>query len=220
LLIGLTTFAVLAGAARCIENDSVYVDHDGYTHIVGNMTNETDVSASTVTLSGRLFDENGNVIAETTAVACPMSVQPHSQNAFDLRFPQPGLPASARYEVRPIAGTTIDHALPASHLTFAQFLAYRGNGTLNAAGFVHNGGSIAYPDAMYCAAAYNADGRVVMVQSSPLEGLLSPGQSLRVPVVWFELPDAATYLVVWVSAGPSEQWIVTDHIPIQNSAPH
>ena len=44
LLLGLTIFAVLSSAAKCIEHEALYVDKDGYTHIVGVMTNETDVA--------------------------------------------------------------------------------------------------------------------------------------------------------------------------------
>jgi len=75
-------------SARCIEGTTLYVDDDGYTHILGSMVNETDISATTVTLSGKLFDASGRVYAETTDLLCPSTVQPHSENVFDLRFPQ------------------------------------------------------------------------------------------------------------------------------------
>ncbi len=220
LLTGLA-LAVVALGARCIENTSIYVDGAGYTHIVGNMTNETDISASTVTLRGQLFDGDGNVIAETTGILCPMTVQPHSQNAFDLRFDQQGLPAAASFDVRPIAGTTLDHPLTDPHLALADFRAFRVNGTLQALGFVHNNGSQRYPEARYCSAAYDASGVVVNVQASPVDGgALGPGQVLKVPIVWSVLPASATQLVVWISVGPGTQWVVSDRLPIQNAPPH
>lgn len=212
--------AIFAAGAKCIEHESLYIDSEGYTHIVGNMTNETDVSASTVTLSATLFDADGNVLSTTSGLLCPMSVQPHSQSAFELKFPERNLPVPSRYEVRPISGTTIQSALPASHIVFEKLAAYRIAGTLNVAGAIRNGGNLAFPDVMYCAAAYDSDGRMIKMQWSPLEGTpLSAGQTLRLPIVWPDLPKAATDLVVWVSVGPAAQWIMSDRLPIQNSPP-
>ena len=149
----LTVLAVLAlslTAAKCIENDSLYVDGEGYTHIVGNMTNETDVSATSVTLSGTLYDAAGNVIAQTTADVCPLSVQPQIQNAVDLRFAERNLPAAARYEVRPIAGYTIPAPLPSGNLTLAGMAAYRVSGTLAVSGSVRNDGAMSFTELRYC----------------------------------------------------------------------
>ena len=217
---GLVLGAMFALGARCIENESVYVDSDGYTHIVGNMANETDVSASTVTLSATLFDANGNVLSTTTGLLCPMSVQPHSQTAFELRFPEPNLPAYSRYEVRPISGTTIDAALPASLLAFEDLAAYRVRNTLAVAGAIRNDNNVAFTEVMYCAAAYDDAGRMIKMQWSPLPGTpLSPGQSLRLPIVWPDLPAAATEIVVWVAVGPTAQWVMSDRVRIQNSDP-
>lgn len=218
-LILLTAFAVFGAAAKCIENDSVYVDADGYTHIVGNMTNETDISATSVTLVGRLFDAGDNLIAETTAEVCPRSVQPHSQNVFDLRFPSPNLPAAARYEVRPIAGETVPDTLPSGNLVLVGMAAYRVTGTLQVSGSVRNDGAIAYEQLRYCSAAYDAAGKVIKFQASPISGVLAPGALVRVPVVWPDLPDTAKEVIVWVSVGPSAQWIATPRMAIQNSNP-
>ncbi len=215
----LFALAVTSVAARCIEDDSIYVDEGGYTHIVGHMTNETDIAASSVTLRGQLFDAGGNVYAETTALLCPMSVQGKSQNAFDLRFPQPNLPRPARYEVRPISGNTIAGSLPASHLAFQDLAAYRVEGTLAVAGSVRNDGASTYSELLYCSAAYDAGGKMLRMQWSPLQGSLAPGQTLRVPVVWPVLPPEATHVSIWVAVGPSAQWLKSDKIAIQNRNP-
>lgn len=220
VLLGLGVCALLSTGAKCIEHESVYVDDEGYTHVVGNMTNETDVSASSVTLQATLFDAAGNVLSTTTGLLCPMSVQPHSQSAFELRFPEPNLPAPHRFEVRPIAGTTIDAPLPTSNVVFVDLAAYRVQGTLAVAGGVRNNGTLTFSDALYCAAAYDASGTMIRMQWSPIEGTpLLPNQSLRLPIVWPVLPEAARELVVWVSVGSTTQWIVSERLPIRNSAP-
>ena len=104
--------AILGLGARCIENDSLYRDDEGYWHVVGEMVNDTNVSASSVTLGAKLFDSQDNVIAETTGMICPVTVQPKSRNLFDLKFAEPELADVARYEVRPVAGVTIPNTLP------------------------------------------------------------------------------------------------------------
>jgi hypothetical protein len=112
LVIGLTIVGLLTVGARCIENTSVYVDESGVTHVVGEMYNDTGVSASNVVLRASLFHANGELIAEARGPLCPAGVQPHSSSAFDLRFSKTNLPAAARLDVRPISGTTIDAPLP------------------------------------------------------------------------------------------------------------
>jgi hypothetical protein len=205
--------------ARCIEGTSVYVDDGGYTHIVGTFVNESDISASTVTLNAKLFDAQGHVYAEVNDLMCPISVQPQSENVFDLRFLSPNLPAPARYEVRPISGKTLATQLPDPRVQLVDTAAYRVDGTLAVAGSATNSGTSSYNDLRYCSAAYDGRGTVLKIQTSPVQGPLAPGQTLRLPIVWSELPDSAAYLRVWLVVGESFQWVSTDLLPILNENP-
>ena len=108
----LTLVALSAIAARCIENTSVRKDASGRTHIYGEFYNDTDVQGVQMILSGKLFDAQGNVIAEAQGATCPPDSQPHSQTMFDIAFPEEVAQAHASFEVRPIAGRALDAPLP------------------------------------------------------------------------------------------------------------
>ena len=97
----------LAMSARCIERTSVYVDKEGYTHIVGEMVNDTQVNGQSIMLVGTLYDANNGVIAQKVVPTCPPDTQPNSQIVFDVRFDNPNVPPHARYDVRPISGTAL-----------------------------------------------------------------------------------------------------------------
>lgn len=123
---------MLAGAwalgARCIERTSVHVDSDGYTHITGEMVNETDVQATKVMLRGTLYDAQDNVVAQKDAPTCPPDSQPQSQILFDIRFDNPNVPPYARYDVRPISATTLAAKLPDPDVVILQTDAARFEG--------------------------------------------------------------------------------------------
>jgi hypothetical protein len=215
LAVGLfVVLGVSASAAKCIENDQMYVDTEGYTHVVGNMTNETDVSASTVTLSAKLFDANDNVIAETTGPLCPETVQPHSQNVFDLRFPNPNIPNAVRYEVRPISGTTIPSALPESHIFLIRFYAERLGPTVLVVGQVRNDSGTSYPNTALCAAVFDNKGKVIRTLSRPINGVLTPGQALIFQGLLPDVPDDAVQFRLWFTTGTT-QWVSSDKVTIQ-----
>ena len=210
----LALFAV-ASAAKCIENDQMYVDREGYTHVVGHMTNETDVSASTVTLRAQLFDAAGNVIAEATGPLCPESVQPKSQNVFDLRFPNPNIPNVARYEVRPISGTTIPSALPDPQIFLIRFFARRFGDFVGVLGQVRNDSGVSYSDMGLCAAFYDNQGRVVRVLSDPIEGVLTPGAALIFEGGLEDVPPEAVQFRLWFTTSSNTQWVVSNKVTIQ-----
>lgn len=104
---GLVLGAGLALGARCIERTSVHVDTDGYTHITGEMVNDTDIQGTNIMVQGTLFDGDGNAVAQKTAPTCPPDLQPHSEILYDIRFDNPSVPPFVRYEVRPISGRAI-----------------------------------------------------------------------------------------------------------------
>jgi hypothetical protein len=102
----------LASGAKCIERTSVYVDKDGYTHIVGEMVNETQVQGTGMMLMGTLYDANGGVIAQKIVPTCPPDTQANSQIVFDVRFDNPSVPPHAGYDVRPVSGIALGQPLP------------------------------------------------------------------------------------------------------------
>jgi hypothetical protein len=212
----LLALGVLASAAKCIENDQMFVDTEGYTHVIGNMTNETDVSASTVTLSAKLFDANDNVIAEATGPLCPESVQPHSQNVFDLRFPNPNIAGAVRYEVRPIAGVTLPSALPDSKIFLIRFVASRVGPGVVVVGQVRNDSQATYSHTALCAAVFNNKGKVIRSLSKPITGDLTPGQALIFTGGLPDVPAEGVQFRLWFTSGAATQWVSSDKVTIQN----
>jgi len=210
----LTILGIGAIAAKCIENDQMYVDSEGYTHVVGNMTNETDISASTITLSAKLFDANNNVIAETTGPLCPETVQPRSQNVFDLRFPNPDIANAVRYEVRPISGTTLRDPLPESNIFLIRFYAARVGPDVVVVGQVRNDSGISYPDLAMCAAVFNNKGTVIRTLSMPVDGTLTPGKAMIFEGLLGNVPDEAVQFRLWFATGTT-QWVSSDKVTIQ-----
>jgi hypothetical protein len=208
--------AVAAMGAKCIENDQVYTDSEGYTHVVGEMVNETDVSATTVTLSAKLFDAQGNLLAETTGSLCPVSVQPNSRSVFDLKFPNPNIPNIDHYEVRPIAGTTIAQPLPDPDIFLIRFYAERIGPLVVVAGQVRNDSGVSYPDTRLCAAVYNNLGKVIRTLDMPIEGVLTPGQALIFSGILPDVPEEAVQFRLWFSTGSSgTQFEISDKVTIQ-----
>lgn len=118
----------LAMSARCIERTSVYVDKEGYTHIVGEMVNDTQVNGQSIMLVGTLYDANDAVIAQKVVPTCPPDTQPNSQIVFDIRFDNPGIAPHARYDVRPISGTALPAAKPNADVLVLRTAAVRFEG--------------------------------------------------------------------------------------------
>jgi hypothetical protein len=211
----LLALATLATGAKCIEHDTMYVDSEGYTHVVGHMTNETDVSASSVTLDAKLFDASDNLIAETTGTLCPVTVQPHSSNAFDLKFPNPNIPGAVRYEVRPIAGATIAQPLPDPHIFLIRFYARRVGPDVIVFGQVRNDSGQTYFNTSLCAAVYDQKGDVIRTLDHPITGDFTPGYALIFQGAIPSTPDNAVQFRLWFTTGADTQWVMSDKVTIQ-----
>jgi len=211
----LLALAALATGAKCIEHDSMYVDSEGYTHVVGHMTNETDVSASSVTLDAKIFDASDNVIAETTGSLCPVTVQPHSQNAFDLKFPNPNIPGAVRYEVRPIAGATIAQPLPDPHIFLIRFYARRIGPDVLVVGQVRNDSGQTYTDTRMCAAVYDNKGNVIRTLDHAILGDFTPGAAMIFQGGIPSTPDTAIQFRLWFTSGAATQWVMSDKVTIE-----
>lgn len=207
--------ALVATSAKCIEHDKMYVDSEGYTHVVGLVTNETDISASTMTLQAKLFDAADNVVAETTGLLCPEAIQPTSQNVFDLRFPNPNIPNVVRHEVRPISGKTLVGPLPSPQVFLIRFYAERVGPDIFVVGQVRNDSGRDYFDTAMCAAVYDNKGNVVRVLSNPIEGTFTPGQALIFTGGLEDVPPEAVQFQLWFTVSPDFQWVNSTKITIQ-----
>lgn len=176
-VLAFVAFAALG--ARCIERTNTYVDKDGYTHIVGEMVNDTDISGSAIMLRGTLYDDAGNVVAQKDAPTCPPDTQPQNQTAFDIRFDNPGIPPWSRFTVQAVSGRALDAPLPDPDVVLFSSDAVRFEGVPPIPGLgitdndvfftfnVRNRSNNAYT-VQGCAAVYNQSGKVVFVKSTEL----------------------------------------------------
>jgi hypothetical protein len=189
MVLGLTAALGLAG--KCIDRTSVYVDADGYTHLVGQMNNDTSIQGTSIVLRGTLYDAQDNVIATKDAPTCPPDTQPNTQSLFDIRFDNPGVPPHARYTVQAISGKAMSAALPDPDVVILQNEAIRYEGIPPIPGFpitdndvlfrfgVRNRGDHAYPGIQGCAAVYDHFGNVIYAESTEIvsfdeDGNISP----------------------------------------------
>jgi hypothetical protein len=244
LLLG--AVAVLAVGARCIENTSERVDRDGYTHILGEFFNETDVQATRVMVRGTLFDAAGNVVATKEAPICPPDSQPHSQSVFDIRFDNPNVPPHVRYEVRPASGVTLDAPLPNPNVLVLDTDAIGFEDFPFIPGFpitpedvffrfgARNRSQTVYTGLQACAAAYDNQGRVVAAAADELLEFDLDGNLVtatlpfdqRVDMFLFidEVPPEAVYVRGWIWFGDpavgtsAYQSIMTQPITIQGGS--
>lgn len=243
----LVALGAAALGAKCIERTSTYVDQDGYTHIVGQMTNDTDVMATRLMLTGTLYDANGGVVAQKTAPICPPDSQPHSQTAFDIRFDNPGIPPWTRYDVRPASAVTIDQPLPDPQVIMFFGQAARFTQPLIEPGLtvspndvfftfrLRNQSNNTYAGVQGCAAVYDQSGNVVFVTSSELihqnvDGSIVPavlGPQELTQVFWIarNVPKGPTQVRVWFWFGQKDaptsayQFVSTDMITIEPITP-
>lgn len=172
VIAGLGAVATLSLGARCIENTSVQKDADGFTHIYGEMINETDIQGSQIVVHGRLLDGAGAPIAETDGVICPPTLDPHSQVVYDIRFPAPVNQAPASHDVRPIAGKALEAPLTDPQVRIDEAGAVR---TSPESAFMvmqlTNTSSAAHNRLKGCLAVYDAQGKVVAAGASQAVGV-------------------------------------------------
>src|SRR2546423_15231901 len=65
----LLVVGAMALGARCIDRTSTYVDADGYTHITGEMVNDTNVQGTKIMLVGTLFNGDA-IVAQKVSPTC------------------------------------------------------------------------------------------------------------------------------------------------------
>lgn len=239
--LGFAALAVLTIGARCIENTSVVVDQDGYTHIYGEMHNETDVQGVGIMLRGVLLDDDGNVIAEQQAPICPPDSQPGDFSVFDIRFDERNLPPHDSFKVNASGGRTLRNTLPGAgvqitnadsvRLPFIPDFPYA-DGDVFLRFALANGSQTTYEGVQGCAAAYSEDGKVIAASSAQLgyldqTGAFVPGTlppSPRVDLLMYvgRVPENTNHVRGWVWIGdPGDntsryQFLMTDSVTVQD----
>jgi hypothetical protein len=223
------------------------VDADGYTHITGEMVNDTDVQGTQIMLQGTLYDANNNVVAQKTSPTCPPDTQPHQQTVFDIRFDNPNVPPWSRYEVRPISGKAQTSPLPDPKVVLFLAEAIRFTAPPLIPGLpittkdvffrfrLRNQSDNPYAGVQGCAAVYDQSGKVVFVKSTEIiqenaDGSISPAtlgpQWLGyVYMVAENVPVGPVQVRVWLWFGPKDaptsqyQFMTTGMITIQAVTP-
>lgn len=239
--------AVLALGARCIERTSTYVDADGYTHITGQMVNDTDTQGIQMMLQGTLFDAAGGVVATKTAATCPPDSQPHQQSVFDIRFDNPNLPPWDHFAVQPVAGTAQSDALPDPKVVLFFAEAIRFTMPIHLPGLsisdkdvflrfdVRNQTNNVYSGVQGCTAVYDQAGKVVFVHEGELvqqtgpnsvgPATLGPQEHTGAYMVAMDVPKGPVQVRAWLWFGPKGaptsqyQFMSTQMMTIQSIAP-
>ncbi len=239
--------AVSALGAKCIDRTSTYVDSDGYTHITGEMVNDTNIQGTNIMLQGTLLDDAGNVVATKTAPTCPPDTQPHQQTAFDIRFDNPNVPPWTHFEVRPISGKALDAPLPDPKVVmfFSDAIRYTApyvtpdiTITPNDVFFVfrvRNQSTTRYPAVQACAAVFDQGGNIVFVNTSELvaidnAGHIQPGSldaNELTDLYWNarNVPKGPVQVKVWLWFGEkgaptsAYEFVTTGLISIRSVAP-
>ena len=243
----LLALGVLTMSARCIERTSTYVDADGYTHITGQMVNDTDIQGTQIMLQGTLYDANNNIVAQKTAPTCPPDTQPHQQTIFDIRFDNPNVPPWTRFEARPISGKTQASPLPSPKIVLFFSDAIRFTAPPLIPGLpittkdvfftfrLRNQTDNVYSGLQGCAAVFDNTGKVVFVTTDEItqrnaDGSIGPadiGAQWLGDVYWVakDVPTGPVQVRVWLWIGPKGaptsqyQFITTEMITIRPVTP-
>lgn len=204
----LASAAILSLGARCIENVTVEKDAEGYTHIRGEIYNDTDIQGRFIILRATLFGAGGDVIAEKDSGLCPAALQPKGESVFDIRFDDPNLPPFATYSIRAVTGLASDQQLPDPKIAVTGSSAKRDGQDVTIRIDVKNNSGKEYFNLFGCGAAYDAAGKVVQVVQSAFHnlndaGTPTPGEGLGSAPDYFEIhvrsvPVGATTVRGWI----------------------
>lgn len=243
MIVALAFVALLALGARCIENVRVYVDSEGYTHMSGEMYNETDIQGSAIMLRGTLYDAAGNVIAQKDSPICPPDSQPGAQSMFDIRFDNPNVPPHASFSVNAVGGRVLEQRLPDPEVLVLKTDALRLINVPPIPGFPFKDGDILfqfgirnrsaniYSGAQGCAAAYNNQGQIVATDTNTFFSITPEGEIIDailgntyrqdVYMQILDVPLEAAYVRAWIwfgregDATSQYQFIMTPPITLQ-----
>jgi hypothetical protein len=197
----LLAFPLILLAGKCVDQHQLMRDANGNWTIVGQIHNDTDIQATSMVLSGKLLDGDGNVLASTTAPPCPEELSPHTLAVFELNFANSAALQPVSYDVRPVSGHVLDHPLPLLGVTLSGFAATRTGEGAKVTGTIKSTKTDARPYTG-CLAFYDAGGKVVTEVTIAGFGGLTAGTpqplTLPIPVV----ASAATTARFWL-IGPT-----------------
>lgn len=247
VLMMLAALGVVALGASCITRTSTYVDKDGYTHITGQMVNDTETQGTKMMLQGTLFDAAGNVVATKTGPTCPPDSQPHDQTVFDLRFDNPNLPHWDHFSVQPVGGLAVPSPLPDPHVVLFFAQAARSTVPVTLPGLtitpndvlftfrVRNQTNNTYDGVQGCAAVYDQTGKVVFVDQEEIveqtgpnsigPASLGPQDLVDVYEIAKDVPQGPVQVRAWLWFGPKGastsqyQFVSTQMMTIQTVGP-
>jgi hypothetical protein len=242
LLVGATAIG-----ARCIERTSSHVDADGYTHVTGQMVNDTETQATGMMLQATLYDAANNIVATKTGPTCPPDSQPHQQTVFDLRFDNPNLPPWDHFAVAPVAGKAQPDLLPDPKMVLFFAEAVRFTSPIVLPGLtisdkdvyfefeVRNQTNNTYNGVQGCSAVYDQAGNVVFVDQREITQQTGPNaigpvtvlpqQHARVFMVAKDVPAGPVQVRAWLWLGPKGaptsqyQFMSTQMMTIQSLHP-
>lgn len=211
----LAALAAISMGAKCIQATDVHVDKDGYTHVTGEMVNDTNIQGTKIMLRATLYDGQGNVVATKDGPTCPPDTQPHNLSMFDIRFDNPNVPPWATYDVRPISGEAKTAPLPDPDIavTGTEAIRFEGipplpglrinnNDVLMAFGVRNRSGHV-LEGVQGCAAVYDNHGNIIAANTGELTQLDANGAPE--PAVFItERPQTAFFIFRDVPAGPTQ----------------
>jgi hypothetical protein len=182
-------------------------DANGGFNISGRVVNLSDTPLEAVRLTGYLFDEDGNELAERADVLSYDVLQAEESAPFRLRF-DTGRPSTAvRYELH-AAARAAEFALTNffggdSFLIGEDQAFYNNNGVLTITGLVQNESGRLARDVKVIAAIFNEDGKIVGTQTSFInQEQLLPGEAIPFEVTVFDLGgNAFRYTLVAQGVG-------------------
>ncbi|MBI5285573.1 MAG: hypothetical protein HY874_10810 [Chloroflexi bacterium] len=183
-------------AAKCIDNETMYQDSGGDWHVVGEVHNDTDVWGAGMVLGGKLMDADGNLLAEGQAPVCPYELAAHGMSVFDVQFMGTSGLHPATYDVRPIAGKALDHALPPLDASLVGFAAKRTSLGVSITGSLRPGTA---GDQIFggCAAFYNSSGRVIRQVDVFGFGNGPGGSDAATTLILPQIPGEAVGVQLW-----------------------
>jgi hypothetical protein len=210
-VVALAAFAALG--ARCIERTHTYVDKDGYTHITGEMDNDTNIQGAAIVLRGTLLDDANNVVATKDAPTCPPDTQPQNQTVFDIRFDNPNIPPWTHFTVNAVSGRALESPLPPADVVLFSSEAVRFDGVPPIPGlgitdddvfltFSARNRSQTPLTMQACVAVYNQAGEVTYVTSDELVQRSASGGIEPAVIVDTGAPGSAFFVAKDVPKGP------------------
>ena len=167
-------------------------DRSGGFNITGRVLNLSETPLEAVRLTGYLFDEDGNELAERADVLAYDVLGAEESAPFRLRF-DTGRPSTAvRYEIHAAARAaefSVSNFFGGDRFLIGEDQAfYNNNGVLTITGLVQNESGRLARDVKVIAAIFNEDGNIVGTETSFInQDQLLPGEATPFEITVFDL---------------------------------